>query len=967
MYAAILALSGIAGPAPVVRASVTVPFAEAGEERIGPGTIRAWGQVTTDTGGLSTVQFIRVDPSDPNVRFEALLSNDTATSLETVQSMAYRATSEGHQVVAAVNGDFWSGLGGDLAAPNGIHVHLGELMASRAGIRPTFGVDASRTVRMDNVSETASFDIGTGTTYPIGRVNQARADYQIDLYTPRFGTSTATPVDGTEVVLTGVPGPIAPSGDYPAIVQSVNIGSGNTPLAPGTLVLSEAATAGLLATLTPGQAVTVRTAITPGWETVSEAIGGGEWVLQNGVVGVSPAWSGANATDARTGLGVTADGRVVIATVDGAQAGYSAGVRLTELGQLLQAEGAIRGLNFDGGGSTTLVARRPGDPVATLANRPSGGQRMVTNALAVISTAPTGPLAGFAIRPTPVSVTVGSTTAFSVLGWDAALNATAVPSGAATWTASGGTIDATGRFLATSPGIATVQAVALGFNAQVNVPVAPSTDIGAPVAKPPITSFVTGWTAGQKALAVKVVWPAATDPGGSVAAYRLSMSSDNGPYAGVPLATPLGRETVLRVPPGHTYRLAVEAVDGSGNVSAMAAGGPVGQRVVQETDPAVAFSGTWTKASGSGYYGGATRSATTSGPRAKVTFSGSDIAWVSTIGPDRGAARVYLDGKYVETVNLNAATAASRRVVYRAGWPAVGSHTLEVRPSGTVGHARVDVDAFLVEAGASADPVLAGAGEIASCSSPADEATAKLLGGIPGTIFTTGDNAYPSGSAANFKSCYRPSWGAVKSRTRPVPGQVDWKTKKAAGYFTEFGSSVGVPGRSWYTYDLGKWRIYALDSTCTSNGGCGAASPMVKWLAKDLAANPHACVLAYWNDPRFSSGALGNVTSMSGAWAALYAAGADVIVNGNDMDYERFAPQDPAGGPDPGDGIREFVVGTGGGAGLTAFGTVQPNSEVRLSNAYGVLKLVLRPAGYDWAFMPAAGSIGVDSGWASCH
>jgi uncharacterized protein YigE (DUF2233 family) len=482
LYAAILALTGVTGPAPVVRAAVTVPFAEAGEERIGPGTIRAWGQVTTDTGGRSAVQFIRVDPTDPSVHFEALLSNDTAADLETVQSMAYRATSEGHQVVAAVNGDFWSGLGGNLAAPNGLHVHLGELMAGRTGNRPTFGVDTSRTVRMANVSETVTLDLGTGTTYPISRVNQTRADYQIDLYTPRFGSSTGTPADGTEVILAGVPGPIAPSGSYPAIVQSVGIGSGDTPLAPGTLVLSEAATAGVLATLTPGQAVTVRTAITPGWESVTEAIAGGEWVLQDGVVGVSPAWSGATATDARTGLGVTADGRVVIATVDGAQAGYSAGVRLTELGQLLQAEGAIRGLNFDGGGSTTLVARRPGDPVATLANRPSGGgQRMVTNALAVVSTAPTGPLAGLAIRPTPVGVTVGSTTAFSTVGWDAAVNAAPVPPGATAWTASGGTIDSTGLFVATTPGIATIQAVALGFSAQVSIPVAPAIDIGPPV------------------------------------------------------------------------------------------------------------------------------------------------------------------------------------------------------------------------------------------------------------------------------------------------------------------------------------------------------------------------------------------------------------------------------------------------------------------------------------------------------
>jgi hypothetical protein len=482
LYAAILALTGVAGPAPVVRAAVSVPFAEAGELRIGPGTVRAWGQVTTDTGGRSAVQFIRVDPTDPNVHFEALLSNDTAADLETVQSMAYRATSEGHQVVAAVNGDFWSGLGGNLAAPNGIHVHLGELMASRTGNRPTFGVDPSRTVRMANVNETVTLDLGTGTTYPISRVNQTRADYQIDLYTPRFGISTATPADGTEVVLAGVPGPIAPSGAYPAVVQSVGVGSGDTPLAPGTLVLSEAAIAGVLATLTPGQAVTVRTAITPGWESVTEALGGGEWVLQDGVIGVSPAWSGATRTDARTGVGVTADGRVVIATVDGAQAGYSAGVRLTELGQLLQAEGAIRGLNFDGGGSTTLVARQPGDPVATLANRPSaGGQRMVTNALAVVSTAPSGPLAGLAIRPTPVGVTVGSTTAFSVVGWDAEVNAAPVPPGATAWAASGGTIDATGLFVATTPGIATIQAVALGFSAQVSIPVAPAIDVGPPV------------------------------------------------------------------------------------------------------------------------------------------------------------------------------------------------------------------------------------------------------------------------------------------------------------------------------------------------------------------------------------------------------------------------------------------------------------------------------------------------------
>jgi exopolysaccharide biosynthesis protein len=968
LYAAILTLSGIAGPASVAQGSVVVPFAETGEQAIGPGTVRAWGQVTTDTGGTSAVQFIRVDPTAPNVHFEALLSNDTVASLETVASMASRATYEGHRVVAAVNGDFWSGSGGNLASPNGLHVHLGELMAARRSARPTFGTDASGAIRIGDVSVTTTFDFGTG-TYLIGRVNQTRASNEVDLFTPRFGASTGTSANGTEVILAGVPGPITPTGTYPAIVQAVSVGSGDTPLAPGTLVLSEAGTNGILPTLVPGQAVTVKTAITPGWESVTEAIGGGQWILQDGVVGVSPPFSKANTIDARTGLGVTADGGVILATVDGAQAGYSAGVQLTELGQLLQAQGAVRAINFDGGGSTTLVARRPGDTVAGLVNRPShGGTRTVTNALAVVSTAPTGPPAGLVIDPAPAAtgVVAGSTTGFGVVAWDSAINAVPLLPSTVTWTASGGTIDAGGQFLATTPGVATVMAVVSGLSAQVTFPVTPSTDVVAPAAKAPITSFVTGWTAGQSAVAVRVIWPAATDPGGSIASYRLSLSTDDGPYKAVPLADPLLRETVVRVPTGRTYRLGVQAVDGSGNVSALAAGGPVGHRTVQESDASIKYSGTWKRQTGSTYYAGATRSATTAGPRATFAFSGSDVAWVATIGPDRGSARVYLDGSYVETVNLQAPARASRRVVYRAGWPTVGGHTLEIRPSGTAGHPRVDIDAFLVEAGAPVAPVLAGAGEIATCGSAADETTATVLGGIAGTIFTTGDNAYPNGSVANYKSCYGPSWGALKARTRPVPGQVDWKTSKAAGYFKEFGPAAGAPGRSWYAYDLGTWRIYALDSTCASNGGCAATKALMTWLRKDLAANPRACVLAYWNDPRFSSGALGNVTSMSAAWAALYAAGADVIVNGNDLDYERFAPQDPTGAADPARGIREFVVGTGG-AGLAAFGTIQPNSELQVANAYGILKLILRPAGYEWTFVPAAGSSGTDSGWASCH
>jgi acid phosphatase type 7 len=253
--------------------------------------------------------------------------------------------------------------------------------------------------------------------------------------------------------------------------------------------------------------------------------------------------------------------------------------------------------------------------------------------------------------------------------------------------------------------------------------------------------------------------------------------------------------------------------------------------------------------------------------------------------------------------------------------------------------------------------VLVGAGDIASCSNNNDEATAKLLDGISGTVFTAGDNAYSTGSTTEYTNCYDPTWGRHKARTKPIPGNHEYGTAGAAGYFQYFNN---IP--SYYAYNLGAWRIYALNSQIDVS----AASAEVAWLQADLAANPSQCVLAYWHEPRWSSGsAHGSNSAMQTLWQILYNAGAELVVNGHEHNYERFAEMNASGAAVT-QGLREIVVGTGG-ASHYAFGTPLSTSQVRNSSTYGVLKLTLRSTGYDWQFVPTAGSTFTENGSSNCH
>ena len=262
---------------------------------------------------------------------------------------------------------------------------------------------------------------------------------------------------------------------------------------------------------------------------------------------------------------------------------------------------------------------------------------------------------------------------------------------------------------------------------------------------------------------------------------------------------------------------------------------------------------------------------------------------------------------------------------------------------------------------------LVGAGDIASCGSDGDEATAELLDRIDGIVFTLGDHAYESGTSIEFAACYEPSWGRHRARTRPSPGNHDYETKDASGYFGYFGDRAGDPARGYYRYQLGAWQIFALNSNCAKVGGCGAGSRQEQWLRAELAAHPAQCTLAYWHHPRFSSGGHGGEEEVGAFWQALYEHGAEIVLNGHDHVYERFAPQTPSGERDPVRGLRQFTVGTGGAGHHDLDGPPEVHSEARDDRTFGVLQLVLHPTGYEWRFVPVAGGTFTDSGAGSCR
>jgi len=259
-------------------------------------------------------------------------------------------------------------------------------------------------------------------------------------------------------------------------------------------------------------------------------------------------------------------------------------------------------------------------------------------------------------------------------------------------------------------------------------------------------------------------------------------------------------------------------------------------------------------------------------------------------------------------------------------------------------------------------PAVLAAGDIARCDLIGGAvATARLLDRLPGTVLTLGDNAYESGTAQEFEKCYGPTWGRHLERTRPAPGNHDYRTRNATGYFGYFGERAGPPGRGYYSFDLGTWHLISLDSAIP----VGPRSPQGRWLADDLETHASDCMLAYFHAPAFSSGPHETEPGIRDLWRQLAEGGVDVALSGHDHHYERFTPLDGRGRPDPDKGLRQFVVGTGGG-GVYLFKGIAAHSEAHNDSTYGVLKVVLLPGRYEWTFVPVAGQSFTDAGTTAC-
>jgi len=464
------------------------------------------------------------------------------------------------------------------------------------------------------------------------------------------------------------------------------------------------------------------------------------------------------------------------------------------------------------------------------------------------------------------------------------------------------------------------------FNTGATVPAPPPPPSDTTAPSTPTNFVVTGTTSSS----ISVSWSASTDNVG-VTSYGLYKG-------GTLVGSASGTTTTFNGLPCNTSQtLAVDAADLAGNRSGQATvtastaacpsdttppSTPSGLRVSGSTQTSVSLS--WTASTDNvgvtGY--NVFRGSTVDGTSATTTYTASSLScgtsYTFTVQAKDGAGNVS-----AQSGSVNGTTAAC--------------------------------------GGGGSDPVITAAGDICGSSTDCTPTSDLVLSINPTRALTLGDNAYSVGSPSEFSSEYDPNWGRFKANTSPSPGNHDYDTAGATGYFSYFGSVAPAP---YYSFDLGAWHLISLASSSGINPGAGSAEET--WLKQDLAAHPNKCILAYWHEPRWSSGTVhGSNSDWDAVWNDLYAAHADVVLNGHEHNYERFGKQSPSGAADP-NGIREIIAGTGGASHGYPFGTPIANSEVRNDSTWGVLKLTLHPASYDWQFIPVPGSTFTDSGSDTC-
>lgn len=452
LCAAVLGLSaagaGAAGAATFQLGTVV----DASSQIIAPDTVHQSLELLS-AAGPQRVEVVRVSVNNPWMALKTSLGGGQLVGTSRLSQQAAEYSGPGREVVAGVNGDFFS-TGTLRGIPSDVLIHDGELVAS-PGSGYAFGVTKSGRPLIGRVPWRVEIDID-GVTVPVDLVNRERKADSLVLYTSRFAPSTLSNAYGVEAVLAVEGEALTPGEDIKATVEAVYDRIGNAPLSENTWVLSAHGKArDVLARLTEGSDVTIRLSLAPPWDDVVEAVGGHPLLVENGHIRIdpqNPSFDGRK--EPRTAVGYTAQGDVLLVTVDGRQPGVSEGVTIRELAQLMRDLGAVYALNLDGGGSTTMVVRDLGQETIRVANRPPGGvERAVTNGLLVVNTAPRGPVTRLFVEPAEVRMLAGSTVRFSLRGVDANLQP-AAPEETPVWRVPGqlGSIDEEGR-LQTAAGV----------------------------------------------------------------------------------------------------------------------------------------------------------------------------------------------------------------------------------------------------------------------------------------------------------------------------------------------------------------------------------------------------------------------------------------------------------------------------------------------------------------------------------
>ena len=307
-----------------------------------------------------------------------------------------------------------------------------------------------------------------------------------------------------------------------------------------------------------------------------------------------------------------------------------------------------------------------------------------------------------------------------------------------------------------------------------------------------------------------------------------------------------------------------------------------------------------------------------------------------------------------------------------ANWPgkafysrAFAGNCVSVKPTFAAPTSSYSIDSF--QAGITATVTVAAAGDI--CGSACNQTRPLVENMNPTAVITAGDNAYESGTLSEYNNNYNPQWGVFKSKTYPTPGNHEYNTSAAKGYFDYFNGvgqntgRAGERGKGYYSYDVGDWHFVALNSNISRT----STSAQVQWLRADLAASTKPCTAAYWHHSRFAAGNYSDNTSVQPFFQALYDYKADLVISGHDHNYIRFAPSKPDGTADAANGVRQLLIGTGGRALYGSGGTTRATIEKKEYNTFGVGKLTLTATGYTAAFVPVAGRTFTDSVTGTCH